>query len=160
MSSAPYWILLLSSLFVALLAAIYPMPGGWSEYRPEWLCLLIVYWVLFTPHYIGVGFAWTVGLIQDVVEDAVWGGHALALAFVAYICLMSYQRLRSYSLLQQTFWVFVFVGIHQLFVNWVQGLDGYAGPARMMVTSSLVTAACWPLLVICMRKLQRRYRIF
>lgn len=147
-------------LFLALLIAIYPLSPAVSVYRPEVLCLVVIYWVLHSPHQFGVGMAWFVGLLQDLVEDGVWGGHALALALVAYICIMSYQRLRSYSLGQQTFWIFVFVGIHQLFVNWIQGLDGYGGPARHMAVSALVSAACWPLLVNCMRLLQRRYRIF
>lgn len=150
----------LFSLLLALLVAVYPLSPQWSVYRPELICLIVIYWVLHTPHQLGVGLAWLVGLLQDVVEDSVWGGHALALALVAYICLMSYRRLRSYSLSQQTFWIFVFVGIHQLFVNWIQGLGGYSGPARFMVISALVSAVCWPVLVICMRPVQRRYRIF
>lgn len=147
-------------LLLALLIAIYPLNPSISVYRPELLCLVVIYWVLHSPHHFGVGVAWFVGLLQDVVEDGVWGGHALALALVAYICLMSYQRLRSYSIGQQTFWIFVFAGIHQLFVNWVQGLDGYGGPARHMAVSALVSAVCWPLLVIGMRIIQRRYRMF
>jgi len=147
-------------LLLALLIAIYPLSPSISVYRPEVLCLMLIYWVLHSPQQFGVGIAWFVGMFQDVVEDGVWGGHALALALVAYICMMSYQRLRSYSIGQQTFWIFVFVGIHQLFVNWIQGLDGYGGPARHMAVSALVSAACWPLLVICMRIVQRRYRIF
>lgn len=158
--SWPYIVLLLVSLLFSLLVAIYPLPPSWAAYRPELLCLVVIYWVLHKPDHIGVGVAWCVGLIQDVVEDSVWGGHALALAFVAYVCLMSYRRLRSYTLGQQTFWVFVFVGIHQLFVNWMQGLDGYGSPARFMTTSAFVTAALWPILVVSLHLIQRRYRLF
>jgi rod shape-determining protein MreD len=148
------------SLVVAILVAIYPLSPASSVYRPELLCLVVIYWVLNGPHQWGVGIAWCVGLVQDVVEDGVWGGHALALSLVAYIALMSYRRLRTYSMTQQTFWIFVFVGIHQLFVNWIQGLDGYAAPARYLVISAGVSAACWPLLVLLMRSVQQRYRIF
>lgn len=158
--SLSYRFLLLFSLLMALLVAIYPLPPAWSAYRPELVSLLVIYWILHKPDQMGVGVAWCIGLIQDIVEDSVWGGHALALAFVAYVCLMSYRRLRSYSLSQQTFWVFVFVGIHQLFVNWMQGLDGYGSSARYMTISALVTAACWPLLVSCLRHLRHRYRLF
>ena len=148
------------SLLLALLVAIYPLSPQWSVYRPELLCLIVIYWVLHSPHQFGVGIAWFVGLVQDVIEDSVWGAHAIALALVAYVCLMSYRRLRSYAVTQQAFWIFVFVGVHQLFVNWLQGLNGYGGPARFMVISAAVSAACWPLLVLCMRRLQRRYRMF
>jgi rod shape-determining protein MreD len=148
------------SLLAALLMAVFPLSPSTSIYRPELLCLLVIYWVLYSPHQVGVGVAWCLGLLQDVVEDGVWGGHALALALVAYIGTMSYRRLRTYSMSQQAFWIFVFVGIHQLFANWIQGLNGYAAPARYMIISALVSAACWPLLVLLMRWVQQRYRIF
>lgn len=151
---------LLASVLFALLVAIYPLPAGLSVFRPEVVCLVIIYWVLHRPEHVGVGVAWCVGLVQDIVEDSVWGGHAMALAFVAYICLTSYRRLRSYSISQQTFWVFVFVGVHQLFVNWIQGLDGYGSPVLYMTASAFVTAALWPILVICAGAVQRRYRLF
>lgn len=159
-SPVPFIVVLVVSLMLALLVSIYPLSPAHSVYRPELLCLVVVYWVLNGPHQLGVGVAWCVGLIQDVVEDGVWGGHALALALVAYIALMSYRRLRTYSMTQQAFWIFVFVGIHQLFVNWIQGLNGYAAPARYLVISAAVSAACWPLLVLVLREVQRRYRIF
>lgn len=158
--SWPYIGLLLASVFISLLVAIYPLPAALSVYRPELMCLVVIYWVLHKPNHIGVGVAWCIGLLQDVVEGSVWGGHALALAFVAYICIAAYRRLRSYSLSQQTFWVFVFVGIHQLVVNWIQSLDGYGSPAWHMLMSALVTAVLWPILVICFATAQRRLRLF
>lgn len=148
------------SLLLALLVAVYPLSPAVSVYRPELLCLVVIYWALYSPHQIGVGVAWCLGLLQDLVEDAVWGGHALALALVAYIGAMSYRRLRTYSMSQQAFWIFVFVGIHQIFVNWIQGLNGYAAPARYLIASALVSTVCWPLLVLLMRIVQQRYRIF
>ncbi len=159
-SPLPAIVVFAISVLVALLVAVYPLSPILSICRPELLCLVVIYWVLHSPHQIGVGMAWCLGLLQDLIEESVWGGHALALALVAYIGIMSYRRLRTYSLGQQTFWIFVFVGIHQLFVNWIQGLSGYAAPARYMIVSALVSAACWPLLVLLMRRVQQRYRIF
>lgn len=159
-NSVAYLLVFSATVFLGLLAAVYPLSPSWSAYRPEWICLVIIYWALYTPQHAGITLAWGVGLLQDVVEDSVWGGHAFALALVTYVCLMSYRRLRSYSVTQQAVWIFVFVGLHQMFINWFQGFDGYSGPAHLMLLSSLVTAACWPLLVICLRRLQRRYRIF
>lgn len=148
------------SIFFALLVAIYPLPHFLLGFRPELACLVVVYWVLHCPERVGVGMAWTVGLIQDIVEDGVWGGHAMALAFVAYLCLHSYQRLRNYSLQQQTMWVFVFVGVHQLFVNWFQGLEHYDTPFGYMIGSAVLTGIIWPCFIVFMGKLQRHYRLF
>jgi rod shape-determining protein MreD len=157
--SRSHLILIPLSVMLALLLAIYPLPLAWSHYRPEMVCLVTIYWVLHRPEQLGVGFAWLVGFIQDVVEDGVWGGHAVALAFVAYVCLMAYRRLRIYSLAQQALWIFVFVGVHQVLVNWLQSLDGYGGQVRYLTISALATALVWPFLVMVLDFAQRRYRL-
>lgn len=144
------------SLVLALLISVYPLSPQLSSLRPELVCLLLIFGVLYSPHRIGIGLAWVIGLVQDVVHDSVWGAHALALAFVAYICLNSYRRLRSYTVLQQAFWVFVFVGIHQLFISWMQGLNGYSAPVQYLLLSNLITALLWPFLIVCVRKLRIR----
>lgn len=156
-SPVPFSILFVVSVFCGLLAAIYPLSPAVSALRPEWMCLIVIYWVLYAPQRVGIGAAWGVGLFLDVLEGAVWGGHAFAFAAVAYVCTMSYRRLRSYSLSQQSFWVFVFVGLHQMFVNWFQGFEGYSDTPRQMLLSSLITAVCWPLLVLLLRRAQRYF---
>lgn len=150
-----YWLIALG-FFFALLVAIYPFSQPLAWLRPALVCLLVIFWVLWTPRPLGVGAAWLIGLLQDVLEGNVWGAHAVGLAVVAYICLVSYRRLRSYSLSQQTFWVMVFVGVHQLVVNWIQGVGGASVPASHVLGSTLVSALCWPFLVLCMNWLRRR----
>lgn len=156
--AAPTNLVFLTSLLLAALASIYPLPQHLKWYRPEWMCLLMVFWVLYYPHRVGIGTAWLVGLALDVVEGGVWGANALSLALVAYICQLSYRRLLSYSVTQQTLWVFVFVGVYQLFYNWLQSIDGVAAPVRLMLISNLISAAFWPILLLCMAWLGLRRR--
>lgn len=144
---------------VAVLLSIYPIPHQYAALRPELVCLLVVYWVINYPQYFGVITAWLMGLLLDVVHSTVWGAHALGMAVVAYICLSAYQRIRSYSLWQQTLWVFVFVGIHQVIVNWVLGLNGYHKPTYIILVSTAVSALSWPLLYLSFLRLRRRYRL-
>ncbi len=140
------------SVFMAMLVSVFPLPHALQWYRPEFMALLIIYWVLHFPQRVGIGLAWLIGLALDIVEDGVWGANALAFAVIAYVCLMSYRRLRSYTLTQQTAWVFVFIGIYQLFYNWVQSLDGVAASMQMMLISNLITATCWPILILCLSR--------
>jgi len=159
MNTHPSFIIVFSTtVFFSLLLAIYPLSPTLSVIRPEFLCITVIYWVVTQPHRVGIFAAWCLGLLQDMVTDCVWGAHALALAFIAYFCLNAYRRLRNYSLTHQTLWVFIFVGIHQLFVNWIQGLDNYGTQVRFLFASAIFTTAFWPILVITMRKLKKRYR--
>lgn len=159
-SPVAFFVIVALSCLVALLVAVFPLPYAYAALRPELVCLLILYWVMFAPEYVGVSVAFFVGLLQDVVEGTVWGAHALALAVLAYICLVSYQRIRSYSLWHQALWVFVLVGTHQVLVNWVQGLAGYHAPVSQMLIPTIISALCWPLVIYSLNRLRRRYRLF
>lgn len=144
------------TFFIALLLSIYPLPASWAWFRPEFVAILVIYWIVTLPQQIGVGFAWTVGLVQDVVENATIGQHALALVPVAYVCLFSYQRMRNYALWQQSAWVFILVGLHQLFWHWVHSLGGTTADNLIFLVPALVSALIWPLMVILLEWLRIR----
>jgi len=152
-------LLLTSCLSVGYLVAVYPLPDGYAFLRPELLCLLVIYWVMNSPQHLGMVFAWGVGLLQDILELGVWGAHALALTVIAYICLMSYQRIRSYSVWHQTLWVIVLVGLHQLIVNWVDRIAGYHSPPQELIVPAVVSALCWPPTLFLFKRVRLRYRI-
>lgn len=146
------------SLYFSLVFAIFPFSHNVSLLRPELVCLLVIYWVVFLPQVFGVTFAFGVGLIQDIVEGGVWGAHALALTVLGYICLFSWQRIRSYSIWQQSAWIFVLVGTHQVVVSWVQGLAGYPASMHILLLPTMASALCWPILVVCMQTMKIRLR--
>lgn len=154
-----FYLVALTSFAIALLIAIYPLSTGYSGLRPEFVCLLVIYWLISAPQYFGVFFSWMIGMAQDLIEGIVWGGHALALSIVAYICMVAYQRIKSYSLWHQTLWVFVLVGFHQVTVNWIQGLAGYRATPADLILSTIVSALFWPPLYLGMGRLRLRYRV-
>jgi len=152
-------VLIVISLLCGLLIAVFPLSQEAAYLRPEIVCMLVVYWVMHSPQHIGMLFAWSAGLVQDVVEVTVWGAHALALTVLAYICLLSYQRIRNYSVWHQSLWIFVLVGTHQVVVNWIQGLAGYRSPAQLLILPTVMSALCWPLLVFVIQRIRQRYRL-
>jgi len=149
---------ILLSFALALLLSVYPLPDAWQWFRPEFVALLVIYWVTALPDRIGVGAAFVVGLLQDLVENAVPGQHALALVALSYVCLLSYQRIRNYALWQQSAWVFILIGIHQLFWNWVHSLAGPAAQSLIFLVPALVSALLWPFVLMLMQGIRLRSR--
>lgn len=147
------------SVVLSLLFSIYPLSPELSSLRPELLCLLLIYWTSNKPQHIGMMYAWGAGLLQDIVEGSVWGAHGMALAIVAYICIVSHQRIKNYSVWHQSIWVFVLVGVHQVVINWMQGLEGYNSPPLYLVLSTVISALCWPLISIGIGQIRVLYRI-
>ena len=105
------WVIALT-LIVALWLSILPLPV-WTQWaRPEWVAMVLIYWVIALPERVGIGVAWSVGLIQDIVEGSLLGQHAFALAVLAYVALISSQRLRMFTPIQQAAVIFVLIGVN------------------------------------------------
>lgn len=152
------WVIVLS-LLLALLLSIWPMPL-WAQWgRPEWLSMVLIYWVLALPSRVGIGVCWLCGLLLDIIEGAPLGQNALALAVIAYICLILYQRVRMFSPWQQAAVVFVLVGLNQMVAHWVQTVTGTAAPNLLFLLPALVSALLWPLLSALLRFCRRRFYV-
>lgn len=152
------WVIVVS-LLLALLLSIVPMPL-WAQWgRPEWVALVLVYWVIALPERVGIAVAWGAGLLLDIIEGAPLGQHAFAFAVVAYLCLILYQRLRMFSPWQQAGVVFVLVGLSQMLCHWVQTLTGTASPNLFFLLPALVSALLWPWVVALLRFCRRQFHV-
>jgi rod shape-determining protein MreD len=142
-----------------LLLSIIPLPFELREWRPEFVALLVVYWATYSPQHFGVFAAWVCGILLDIVCLNPLGQSALGLIIVAYISHLSYQRIRSYALWQQSAWAFVLIGVYQLFSNWVSSLAGKDIETMDFLGATLLTALLWPLVVMVLRKIKIRFRL-
>ncbi|AMX02018.1 rod shape-determining protein MreD [Microbulbifer thermotolerans] len=132
------------TVVVALLLAVMPLPYQWLWFRPAFTALLVIFWVNYMPQSLGVGFAWAVGLLEDLVTGAAVGSQALALAVVAYFSLLTYQRTRAFNMGQQLMWVFILVGINQVLGNWVHSLAGKPVSGLTFLWPAVTSALLWP----------------
>ncbi|MDP5209478.1 rod shape-determining protein MreD [Microbulbifer sp. 2205BS26-8] len=147
------------TIFLSLLLAVMPLPQQWLWFRPAFPALLVIFWITQLPQALGVGFAWMVGILEDLATGASFGTHALALAVLAYFSLLTYQRTRAFNPLQQLLWAFVLVGINQVVGNWVHGLEGKTVPGLTFLWPALTTALLWPWVASLLRGMSRRLGI-
>jgi rod shape-determining protein MreD len=127
--------------------------------RPEWVTLVLIYWVIALPQRIGVVASFCVGLALDLLEGGVLGQNALSLSVVAYLALVLYQRLRLFNVWQQAGVVFVMVGINDLVGQWVQNLMGLGSQNLFFLIPALLSALLWPAILTLLRHLRRHYRV-
>ena len=147
------------SVLAALWLSIVRLPEWAQAGRPEVVAMVVLYWVIALPNRIGIGFAWGVGLLQDIVEGTALGQHAFALAVVVYLALILYQRLRMFTPLQQAAVIFIFIGLNQLLCHWVQSLAGMDSQNLLFLLPALISALLWPLLSVFLRLMQRAYYV-
>jgi rod shape-determining protein MreD len=94
------WVLPVS-LLLALLLGLLPLPGLLQPLRPYWLALVLAYWVLEEPDKIGLGAAFALGLIADLVFGGLLGEQAMRLTILAFILDRFRARMRFFPLSQQ-----------------------------------------------------------
>ena len=90
------------SLLVALLLMLLQMPQVLQPLRPYWLALVLAYWVMEDPERSGMGFAFCIGLVADLVVGSLLGEHALRLVVMTFILQRFRARLRFFPVWQQS----------------------------------------------------------
>ena len=132
------------SLLVAFILNILPLPV-WSQwFRPEWVVLVVLYWVIAFPEVVGIGFAWTMGLILDGLNGTVLGEHALALLLVAFLAYAWFRQIKSFPLWQTTLLILLLIFFYKLVIWLVQGMTGQFFFSGAYGYSILTSALLWP----------------
>lgn len=148
--------LFLVTVLVALVASTALFPASLTQWRPEWLAMLVVYWVLRAPQRFGILTAWSLGLLLDVLQGSLLGIHAMALSLLAALVLTAHQRLQMYPLPQQCLVVFLFIGLAQMLVHFVHQMLGIPRGGFDYLYPALTSALAWPVFLVFMDGLNRK----
>lgn len=154
---AKFWFVLLS-IAGALALNLVPLPNGAMTYRPDFLALVLLYWCIQEPRFVGVGTAWLVGLVMDVGDATVFGQHALAYAVLAYGAEYFRRRVLRFPLWQQAVQVAVLLVLCSLIVLLVRFVGGATLPSWAYLAPPLVGALLWPLVSVLLQRPQRPSR--
>ena len=152
----PSFILL--TLFLALLANVVPTTAAIAAFRPDFMALVLLYWCIQEPRYVGVGTAWIFGLIMDVADATLFGQHALAYAVLAYAADYFRRRVLRFPLWQQAVQVAALLALCAALVLLVRVVGGATMPRWTYLMSPIVGALLWPPLSILLQRPQRPTR--
>jgi rod shape-determining protein MreD len=152
-------LIILATFLVGLMLSQIPLPYYLEWARPEWVAMILIYWVMALPHRVGMGVAFFLGLFLDVIKGSVLGLNALSLTIIAFLTLLLHQRLRMFPVVQQALMVMVLVGINQLLFHWMQAFTGYTGDNLIFLLPCLISAVLWPWLFVVLRGIRRLFRI-
>ena len=147
-----------ATLVLALLLNLLPLTGTVLMLRPDFLALVLLYWCIQAPRYVGVGIAWFMGLLMDVGDATIFGQHALAYAFLAYAAEYFRRRVLRFPLWQQALQVACLLLLCAALVLLVRVVGGAPLPPWTYVVSSLTGALLWPLASVLLQVPQRPVR--
>jgi rod shape-determining protein MreD len=102
------------SLILAFICLLLPWSGLTLQLRPDFLLLVIIYWLIRAPNLCNVGTAWFVGLFVDLATGGIFGQYALAYTITAFFAVIYQRRLVLFNGTQQLFYVFLLLIISQV----------------------------------------------
>lgn len=148
-----------SSLAVALVLTLLPLPVWAGPWKPAWVALALIYWCMAVPLRIGVGTGWGLGILLDIHSGTLLGQHALGLSVVAYFSHRLHQQVRVLPLWQQGLSVFVLVLVQNVITLWINGIQGRPVDGMAFLSAPITSMLLWPWVFIILRDVRRRYRV-
>ena len=156
------WVILLS-LIVAMMLGVLHLPESWPNWlgwlRPNWLLLVVFFWVIELPHRTGLIAVWCVGMFVDVLYADPIGLNGFILASVTYIAWRSFERLRMYSVLQQSGIVFLLVLGAELLRVITLGLGSERSWGWPVLITPFMTMLVWPFVFLFLLRIRTGVRV-
>ena len=146
------------SLLAAFLLQLMPLPPGAEPFKPYWLGLVVVYWAIEAPERMGLGLAFALGLVGDLLVGELLGEQAMRLVVLAFIVLRFRSRLRFFPLGQQALAILALLLNDRVVTLMIRGFSGEAMPPATFWIAPLTGTLVWPLLYVLLDNLRLRQR--
>lgn len=78
-------IAIIVSVVLASILIVYPLAYGFAGWRPAFMLMLMLFWVLCQPTWCGVWFAFGTGIFLDLLIGAPLGMNALSFVVITFV---------------------------------------------------------------------------
>ena len=152
-----------SSILIGMVLSVVQVPVSLPPelgyVRPDWVAMVLVYWVIAVPNRIRLFTAWVVGMIMDVLLGGLMGQYALSYVIITYIAANLYQRLRMFSVWQQAGIIFAILGLSHIVGFWAESIAGLSEWSFWYLLPAVTGAFLWPWIFLLLRYFRRRYGV-
>ncbi len=146
------------SLLAALLLNVLLNEGVWgrSAWAPDFLALVLVFWSVHQPRWVGIGTAFVFGLVMDVHQGGLLGQHALAYTVLSFLAIAIHRRLLWFSVPSQALQILpLFVAAHAIELA-IRLLAGGMFAGLGLLLAPIIEALLWPVVSVLLLLPQRR----
>ncbi len=134
------------ALTLALALLFDLLPWGKIVGVPDLTAAVLAFWCIHQPRRIGIGIAWTLGLVLDVGNGALLGQHALGYSVLAFLAFAVHRRILWFPSWQQALHLLLLLLLTQLLTLVIRIAAGADFPGWSYFAGSFVCAALWPVL--------------
>lgn len=139
------------SFIIASSLSVYPLSPSMATLRPLVMMMVLIFWLLFQPRYVGIFSAFTIGIIADLLMDTQLGQQAFAAVMVALTIKVTSIYIRQLNTISA--WLIASLGLIIFQVNlWVLQLFIQNTFMAQSALSLLMSMISWPLVLLLLRK--------
>ena len=136
------------SLLLAFICLLLPWSGLLLELRPDFLLLVVIFWLIRAPNLCNIGTAWFVGLFVDLATGGVLGQYGFAYTVTAFFAIIYQRRLVLFNPTQQLLYVFLLLIISQLTLLIIKTFAGAESLGWAYFLPSLTGILLWRIAVM------------
>ncbi len=141
----------LKTLYFSVLLAFMSLLLPWSQAallgRPDFVLLVLIFWLIRAPNLCNVGTAWMLGLLVDLAAGMVFGQYALAYTVTAFFAVTYQRRLVLFTGLQQLLYVFSLLLVSQIVLLIIKTFAGEQFIGWLYFLPSLTGVLLWAMAV-------------
>ena len=145
---------ILGSFALALLANFLPWKS--VALAPDFVALVLAFWCIRQPRLVGLGVAWSVGLVSDAGNGVLLGQHALAYSVLAFLALWLSRRILWFGPMLQSLHIALILLAAETAVLVVRLAAGDVFPGWSLFVRPLLGALIWPVVTWLLLLPQRR----
>lgn len=135
---------IVASFAGALLLNFLPWPD--LALAPDFVALTLGFWCVRQPRLVGLGTAWTLGLLVDAGNGVLLGQHALAYSALAFCAIALSRRILWFDTWGQMLHVLLLLEGVQLVALGVRLAAGAEFPGWSLFAGPVAATALWPAL--------------
>ena len=136
------------SLLIALLCQLFPWVGQGVILRPDFVLVVLLYWLLRAPSLCNVGTAWAAGLLVDLATGSLLGQHALSFTITAFAALSFQRRLVLFNTWQLATYVAALLIAERFLILLLKLFAGSENPGWNYFWPILTGLILWQIMIL------------
>lgn len=139
-STFPYALMM---LFGALIIQLIPMSGDWVFWKPNFLLLMMIAWMLYFPDQYGIEFAVIIGIFADFIFVSTLGFHILIFSICGLILIFFHRIVVYLQLIHRVTLVFLMILLAEFIGAAIDSSIDKQLSIKGVLLLAIISAICW-----------------
>ena len=139
-STFPYALMMLLG---ALIVQFIPVSGDWVFWKPNFLLLMMIAWMLYFPDQYGIEFAVIIGIFADFIFVSTLGFHILIFSICGLILIFFHRIVVYLQLIHRITLVFLMILLAEFIGAAIDSSIDKQLSIKGVLLLAIISAICW-----------------